>query len=288
MSPEQIRSSKHVDARTDIWALGAILHQLLSGKAPFSADTMPSLLARIVTEPPAPLSSLNAQVPSELEATVLRCLEKERDRRFASIAQLVRALEPFASAETRPLARRIGASSGAAPSAGSAQDRRLSSAERARRPASSLEKRAHPARPALEPEELAFHQRTDVRIAAAVGVLAVGALVWLLMTPPSSRPEAEQTPDVSTLVPAQPSKPAAPSWEPPVVAPIPREDPPQPVRPVDVDEMQPRSQRTDPDRAVLLRKLAGASPRGSRAKSKAGAGSAGSSGDPLELFGDTK
>jgi serine/threonine-protein kinase len=288
MSPEQIRSSKHVDARSDIWALGAILHQLLAGKAPFSADTMPSLLARIVTEPPAPLSTLNTAVPSEIEAIVLRCLEKERERRFASVAQLVRALEPFASAETRPLARRIGASSGVAPFDRAASDRRVSSSERARRPVSALEKQAPPTRSALELEEIPFHRRSDVRVAAAIGVLGVGALIWLLMTPPSSRPEAEQPPDVSTLVPTQPAKPAPPSWDAPVAAPVQGQDPQPPVRPADVDDLQPSSQRAGPDRAVLLRKLAGAPPRGSRAKNKSAAGSAGSSGDPLQLFDDTK
>jgi serine/threonine-protein kinase len=107
MSPEQIRSSKNVDARADVWALGTILHELLTGAPAYVADTVPGLLAMIVADSPPPLTRCRADAPRELEAAILRCLEKDRERRFANVAELARAIERFASLETRPLVKRI-------------------------------------------------------------------------------------------------------------------------------------------------------------------------------------
>ena len=79
MSPEQIRSSKNVDARADVWALGTILHELLTGSPAYVADTVPGLLAMIVADPPPPLCAARPDAPAELEAIILRCLEKDRE-----------------------------------------------------------------------------------------------------------------------------------------------------------------------------------------------------------------
>ena len=107
MSPEQIRSSKSVDARSDIWALGTILHELLAGAPAYVADTVPGLLAMIVADPPPPLSASRPDAPADLEAAILRCLQKDREHRFTNVAEFARALERFASTEARPLVRRI-------------------------------------------------------------------------------------------------------------------------------------------------------------------------------------
>jgi eukaryotic-like serine/threonine-protein kinase len=107
MSPEQIRSSKNVDARADVWALGTILHELLTGSPAYVADTVPGLLAMIVADSPPPLSASRPDAPPELEAAILRCLQKDRDQRFSSVSELARALERFASNEVRPLVKRI-------------------------------------------------------------------------------------------------------------------------------------------------------------------------------------
>jgi serine/threonine protein kinase len=108
MSPEQIRSSKNVDARADVWALGTILHELLTGAPAYVADTVPGLLAMIVADHPPPLSASRPDAPPDLEATILRCLEKDREKRFANVSEFARSLERFASSETKPLIRRIG------------------------------------------------------------------------------------------------------------------------------------------------------------------------------------
>jgi serine/threonine-protein kinase len=101
MSPEQMRSTRSVDARADIWALGVILYELVSGRLPFDADTMPELCAKVLQESPAALGNLAQSNYPTFEAVVLRCLEKDRGQRFQSIADLANALAPFAPHEAQ-------------------------------------------------------------------------------------------------------------------------------------------------------------------------------------------
>jgi eukaryotic-like serine/threonine-protein kinase len=103
MSPEQMRSAKAVDARTDIWALGAILHELMAGAPPFKGESLPALCAAILSDPPTPLRSRRDDVPEALEQTIVRCLEKDPDRRPQQVSDLVEALRPFAPAAVRDI-----------------------------------------------------------------------------------------------------------------------------------------------------------------------------------------
>lgn len=95
MSPEQVRSSKHVDTRTDIWSLGVIAHELLTGNPPFSADTAPALLIQIAVESPAPIRTQRPDIPVELERIFLQCLAKDPNERIQSIPELAQLLAPF-------------------------------------------------------------------------------------------------------------------------------------------------------------------------------------------------
>jgi serine/threonine protein kinase len=108
MAPEQMRSSKNVDGRADIWSMGVILFEMLGGRPPFDGDTLPAVCARIMTEAPPSLRALRAGVPPGLEAVVARCLEKEPKQRFADVAALVRAIAPFGGPDARSTAERIG------------------------------------------------------------------------------------------------------------------------------------------------------------------------------------
>jgi serine/threonine-protein kinase len=101
MSPEQMRSAKNVDPRTDIWALGVILYELLSGKPPFDAESIPELSAKVLLEEPLTLRSTRNDVPEILEGVVKRTLAKTPDGRYPTVADLAVALAPFGPARSR-------------------------------------------------------------------------------------------------------------------------------------------------------------------------------------------
>jgi serine/threonine-protein kinase len=107
MSPEQLRSSKNVDGRSDIWSIGVILYELLSGRSPFEAETLPEVCARVMAEPAPPLTSHKPDLPPALDAVVTRCLEKDPLRRLPDVASLAKALAPFGAPEGRAIAERI-------------------------------------------------------------------------------------------------------------------------------------------------------------------------------------
>lgn len=106
MSPEQLKAARDVDPRTDIWSLGVVLHCLLTGELPFAGESATELAARIASEPPRPVAEVRPDVPPELAAVVERCLRKDREERYASVAELAHALAPFVS-EGGAFARRV-------------------------------------------------------------------------------------------------------------------------------------------------------------------------------------
>ena len=96
MSPEQLRTSKSVDARSDVWAIGIVLYELLVGEPPFDGESMTEVIAAILQDAPASLAGRKG-IPPGLEAVILCALEKSPDKRFSSIRELAAALRPFAS-----------------------------------------------------------------------------------------------------------------------------------------------------------------------------------------------
>ena len=107
MAPEQLKSLKDVDARTDIWALGSILYEMLTATPPFNATSLPELCTNILERPPPSLRAIRPDVSPGLEAVILQCLAKERDGRPNDIAALATALAPFCPPGVQASAGRI-------------------------------------------------------------------------------------------------------------------------------------------------------------------------------------
>jgi serine/threonine-protein kinase len=129
MSPEQLESAKDVDARTDIWALGCILYELVTGRTPFNGETIPQLVNSVLYSEPPTFEALGLSVPMGFDAVVRHALAKDRDQRFASIAEFTQELAPLAPAHAaisvdrvarvlQPGARAASAVPGATPAAG--------------------------------------------------------------------------------------------------------------------------------------------------------------------------
>jgi serine/threonine-protein kinase len=107
MSPEQMRATKDTDARSDIWALGVVLYELLTGTTPFHADQVQALCARVFFGEPTPIGTLRSDVPPGLEAAIMQCLEKERARRWRNVAEFAAAIAPFGSERASGYAERV-------------------------------------------------------------------------------------------------------------------------------------------------------------------------------------
>ena len=100
MSPEQIDNSDETDARTDVWALGVVLFELLTGTLPFEGEELMVLLSAMILKPRSSTSELRTDVPKALDDVIARCLTVDLKDRFASVTELAEALAPFASTQT--------------------------------------------------------------------------------------------------------------------------------------------------------------------------------------------
>lgn len=95
MSPEQLRSSKDVDVRSDIWAIGMILYEMLTGTVAFDRDTLAELCVAILNDPLPPPQAKRPDLPPELCAVIERALAKSPDDRYQNLAELAADLAPF-------------------------------------------------------------------------------------------------------------------------------------------------------------------------------------------------
>jgi len=95
MAPEQMRSSRLADVRSDIWSMGVVLYEMLEGERPFRSEAYSDLCLKVGMDPPEPM--VQPAVPDGLRAVVMKCLEKSVERRYQTVAQLSFDLMPFAS-----------------------------------------------------------------------------------------------------------------------------------------------------------------------------------------------
>jgi serine/threonine-protein kinase len=107
MSPEQVRLSRAVDHRADIWSVGATMYELATGQRPFPREAIAQMVTAILFDPVPPPSSIRPGLPPAFEAVIVRCLEKEPAARFADCGDLATALAPFASPEAAQAVPRI-------------------------------------------------------------------------------------------------------------------------------------------------------------------------------------
>jgi serine/threonine-protein kinase len=93
MSPEQMRSARLVDTRTDIWSLGTVFYEALEGHRPFEAESFSEMCVKVAVDPPAPMRN----APAGLQQVILRCLAKAPEQRYMSMAEFARDLVPYAA-----------------------------------------------------------------------------------------------------------------------------------------------------------------------------------------------
>jgi eukaryotic-like serine/threonine-protein kinase len=204
MAPEQMRSARDVDARADVWSLGAVLFHLIAGRPPFLADSLPELFAAVLGAPAPHLSALRAEAAPGLSDIVGRCLVKDPAARCPSVAELARAIAPYGSESGRASAARIvSTSSPSLVTTASASEAVLRDS-----PGLVTSHRTQPAWTSAETTMSGMPRRAVVLGAGALLVCVGAGALWVVGSPsrspgaPANAPASVTTPAVSASPPA--------------------------------------------------------------------------------------
>ncbi len=252
MSPEQVRCSRDIDERADIWGMGVLLYEVLSGHAAFEGDSIGEIFGNILHTDPRPLREHRPELPEGLEAAVMRCIRRAPGDRFQSVAELAAAIEPFGSGAQTEYAARIARTL--------ARSTRMSDPGRSSRPPAVRVDRSTPPQPMIytpmppdpsmrsthvRPRDINTHEtmldaagtpgvpmhvprrRRGAAIGAALALVAVAGVVVLLRTGPRHTAPVTQAPESSESVEAiwpdpAPAQSAAPAMETASLAPAPQ------------------------------------------------------------------
>jgi serine/threonine-protein kinase len=247
MAPEQMRGMP-VDARTDVWAIGVVLFELLTGRKPFREGAWPAVCAQVLNETAPALGVIGTSVPEGLDAIVQRCLRRAPHDRYPNVAELAVALSAFGTASARSSLEqivRLATSTGSLsadtiPPPPTDSAREISSVEPVAAPSPGESQRSEPTVVAASPPRVAQPQQqqqqpaptpaTDLRrdrrwrVAATAAIAAIAIAFWL--APAAERPAAPAEPRTNVahlapnVSPVQQQAPApsasAPSPEPAV------------------------------------------------------------------------
>jgi serine/threonine-protein kinase len=206
MSPEQMASARDVDQRSDVWAVGTVLYELITGRVPFEAETMPQLCTLILhRDPPSP-RTIRPELPEAIEAVIMRCLRKDRAQRYPNVGALARDLAMFAPDAGPRSAERI---SRVLSSSGMSSTELSSSNLDAHTAASNTGSQAWGATQVSRGKRAVW-----LGLLAAAGLTAVGVLIWR-----GSGSGAVPAPDVSAAAaPKPPAELATAAAVPPAVS----------------------------------------------------------------------
>jgi serine/threonine-protein kinase len=219
MSPEQVQSAKDVDARTDIWALGVILFELVTGSVPFPGESFGEVAVKIAAREHLSLRTYRPEAPPELEAVIAKCLAKDRNDRYGNVAELALALFPFAPKRSKATVERIN---------GIIQAAGLSASALALPPSPKGPAEAEPPETVAPWSGLPGVSSSKRAVVWGLGIAAVlagvGAVVLLRQAPAETHSMAAVA---SVPLPSVPAPVAAPDAGPPTT----RADTPEPAAP---------------------------------------------------------
>jgi serine/threonine protein kinase len=212
MSPEQVRNSKDVDERTDIWSLGVVLYEVLTGAVPFEGDSVTGVVAAVVGDPLPPLTEKRPDLPAALSDVVSTCLQKDPEDRFQSVAELAYALKPFVAERSHLSIERI------AGTLGTKAKYRTGSASKKGAAASNMA-----AAKTVKSRDITYSRRNVAWPAAAGAALVAAALAGVVAW--SASPASDAGATVATDPPLQVNTTASPESEAaPVIAPAANDD----------------------------------------------------------------